>query len=125
MKQFCRSHAPGYQWFAALMSLFWMQDQAVRADTWVQWNPTNATANIQAAINSGDSRIILANYGTPWYTTPLFLTTPNQEIFFTNNATVAALSGAFQGVRDCLFTVQTNGITFNGYANGINTNAGM
>lgn len=95
------------------------------ADVHVPWNPTDATANIQAAVDSGDSKIILGNHGAPWQTGPIFLTKPNQEIHFANGATVMALKDSYQGVRDAMFTVQADNVTLNGYANGTDTTGGI
>lgn len=97
---------------------------AAHADIHVPWNTTDATANIQAAIDTGDSKIILDNHGAPWQTGPIFLTKPNQEIHFANGAQVMAIAGGYQGTRDAMFTVQANNVTLNGYANGTDTTAG-
>ncbi len=95
-----------------------------RAEVHVPWTPTDATANIQAAINTGDSRIVLGNHGAPWQTGPIFLTKPNQEIHFANGAKVMALKDSYRGERDAMFTVQADNVTLNGYANGTDTTGG-
>ncbi len=115
------SHSPTRLFTICALSLC---PALAHADIHVPWNATDATANIQAAIDTGDSKIILDNHGAPWQTGPIFLTKPNQEIHFANGAQVMAIAGGYQGTRDAMFTVQADNVTLNGYANGTDTTAG-
>ncbi len=79
------------------------------------YNTTDATAALQAAIDTG-SNVYVPNLGTDWNITPITLTHSNQEIRFESGVVIAAKSGAFQNVDDALFsaTNQSN-IKLTGY----------
>jgi hypothetical protein len=70
------------------------------------YNTTDATAALQAAINTGQN-VWVPNMGTPWVVTPVFLTQSNQTIQFESGTVVAAKAGAFLGTNDSLFTAHT------------------
>jgi hypothetical protein len=80
------------------------------------YNATDATAALQAAINSGNSQIFVPNKGTPWIVTPLSLTKSNQTILFESGTVVQAKSGSFLGTNEGLFEIvgQSN-VTLSGY----------
>jgi hypothetical protein len=67
------------------------------------YNATDATAALQAAINTGQN-VWVPNMGTPWNITPISLTKSNQTIQFESGTVVAAKQGAFRGTNDSLFT---------------------
>ncbi|MBM4020065.1 MAG: hypothetical protein FJ288_17395 [Planctomycetes bacterium] len=71
--------------------------------TWWGFDPQDATAAIQGAIDSGARRVVVPNVGKPWLVRPIALR-GDQEIVFEKGAEVAARPGAFPDVRDCLFT---------------------
>jgi len=99
--------------FAAPMPLL-AAPSTVRASLF-GFNPTNSTAALQAAINSGARRVIVENMGAPWITDKLQLAS-HQEIVFEKGVVVQALRGAFKGRNDSLFnaSLKTN-ITLRGY----------
>jgi hypothetical protein len=88
--------------------------KTVRASSF-GFDPTNSTAVLQAAINSGARKVIVENMGAPWIVDKLQLAS-DQEIVFEKGAVVQALRGAFKGTTDSLFTgtLKTN-ITLTGY----------
>jgi len=86
---------------AAPMPLLAAQE-TVRASSF-GFDPTNSTAALQAAINSGASKVIVENMGAPWIVNKIQLTS-DQEIVFQKGAVVQALRGAFKGRNDSLFT---------------------
>ncbi len=98
---------------AAPMPLLAAQE-TVRASSF-GFDPTNSTAALQAAINSGASKVIVENMGAPWIVNKIQLTS-DQEIVFQKGAVVQALRGAFKGRNDSLFTatLKTN-ITLTGH----------
>ncbi|MCX7888041.1 MAG: hypothetical protein N3B01_12415, partial [Verrucomicrobiae bacterium] len=67
------------------------------------FNPTNATAALQAAVNSGARKVIVENMGAPWIVNKIQLA-GDQEIVFEKGVVVQALRGAFKGTGDSLFT---------------------
>lgn len=93
----------------------------------VPWNATDATLNIQSTIDEAvaPSKVILDVHPTPWYTGPIFLRQPNQQIWFADGAKVMALAGSYLGTRDCMFTVTADNVKINGYCNGTSTAAGI
>ncbi|MCC7350896.1 MAG: right-handed parallel beta-helix repeat-containing protein, partial [Phycisphaerales bacterium] len=80
------------------------------------YNATDATAALQAAINSGNSKIFVPNMGTPWIVQPLILNQSNQTILFESGTVVQAKSGAFNAQVTGLFSsTGTSGVTLSGY----------
>ena len=68
------------------------------------FNPEDATAALQKAINSGAQKVIVDNTGKDWITRPLFLRS-NQEIIFEDGVTLRAKKGEFKGVNDSLINL--------------------
>ncbi len=66
------------------------------------WNPTNATAALQAALDSGARVVVIDNVGD-WTVEPVFLRS-NQEVVIEDGVTVRTRKGAFQDRNDCLFS---------------------
>ena len=66
------------------------------------WNPTNSTAALQAALDSGARVVVIDNVGD-WTVEPVFLRS-NQEVVIEDGVTVRARKGAFRGKNDCLFS---------------------
>ncbi len=66
------------------------------------YNTTDATAALQAAIETG-SNVWVPNMGSDWIVSPIFLTQNNQTIHFDEGVVVAAKAGAFLGANDYLF----------------------
>jgi RTX calcium-binding nonapeptide repeat (4 copies)/FG-GAP-like repeat len=59
------------------------------------FNPNDATAALQAAINSGADQVIVRNQGTPWLISSTIRLKSNQEIRFAPDVVVKAKSGSF------------------------------
>jgi hypothetical protein len=70
---------------------------------WWGFDPDDATAAFQAAINSGARKLVVENPGAPWVVNKLYLAS-DQEIVFEPGVVVQAKRGAFRGTGDCLFT---------------------
>ncbi len=70
---------------------------------WWGFDPTDATAALQAAIDSGASSVVLDDMGAPWVVEPIRLAS-NQEVVLARDVIVRAKRGAFKGKGDCLFT---------------------
>ena len=68
------------------------------------FNPEDATAALQKAIDSGAQKVIVDNTGKDWITRPLFLRS-NQEIIFEDGVTLRAKKGKFKGVNDSLINI--------------------
>ena len=82
--------------------------------SWWGFDPADATAALQAAINSGARKLIVENMGGPWIVDKLQLAS-NQEIVFAKGVVVQAKRGAFHGTGDSLFTaVLKKNITLTG-----------
>jgi hypothetical protein len=71
--------------------------------SWWGYDPMEATACLQAAINSRVPKLIVDNVGSPWVVDPISLVS-NQEVFFEAGVEVVAKKGSFQGTGDSLFT---------------------
>ncbi|MCC7349548.1 MAG: right-handed parallel beta-helix repeat-containing protein, partial [Phycisphaerales bacterium] len=79
------------------------------------YNATDATAALQAAIDSGNSQIFVPNKGTPWIIEPIFLKS-NKTILFESGTVVQAKAASFTGTADSLFTGVGNvNVTLSGY----------
>lgn len=70
---------------------------------WWGFDPTDATAALQAAIDSGARRVVIENMGSPWITDKLTLAS-DQEIVFEKGVEVLAKRGSFHGPTDSLFS---------------------
>lgn len=68
------------------------------------FDPEDATAIIQKAIDSGAERVILDQVGKPWITQPLFLRS-KLDFVFEPGVRLLAKPGAFQNKRDCLLNL--------------------
>ena len=62
----------------------------------------NATAAIQAALDSKADVVVFDNPGFPYLVNPLFLRS-NQELIFQDGVVVRAIKGSFLGTNDSLF----------------------
>lgn len=79
------------------------------------FNPSNATAIIQKALDSGAKRIVIDRQASPWIVEPLFVRS-NCEIVFERGVDVTALKGAFRGKTDSLFTFsRVENVKMSGY----------
>jgi hypothetical protein len=83
--------------------------------SWWGFDATDATACLQAAINSGVPKLTVDNTGKPWIVEPIELAS-NQEITFEKGVEVVAKKGAFLGTSDSLFrAVNKENIVLRGY----------
>ena len=79
------------------------------------FNPIDATAALQAAIDTG-SNVYVPNMASDWIVTPITLPHSNQEILFQSGVVIAAKSGSFLGVEDALFSaVGQSNVKLTGY----------
>ena len=81
--------------------------EPVRASSF-GWNGEDATAALQAALDSGAQRVVVDDVGAPWNIRPVFLRRSNLEVVIADGVEVRAKRGAFKGVNDCLLTVGPN-----------------
>lgn len=82
----------------------------------VEWQNGDNAANIQEAIDSGDSEIIIPDVDKTWVVgQPIVADRPNQKIIFEPGVVVKAKKGAFKGNTDSLFSVQADKVTLSGY----------
>lgn len=73
--------------------------------SWWGFNAEDSTEALQAAINSGASRLIVEKMASPWIVTPIMLAS-DQEIVFEEGCEVLAKRGEFKGTNDSLFTAR-------------------
>ena len=79
------------------------------------YNTTDATAALQAAINTG-SNVFVPKMEADWIVRPITMTTSNQDILFENGVVLMAKAGEFLGTNASLFTVKNNSdVTLSGY----------
>ena len=69
------------------------------------WNATNATKCLQAAFDSGATKVVIDRQAGDWIIEPVFLRS-NQEIVIEDGVVVRALKGAFKSPNNCLFTAR-------------------
>jgi hypothetical protein len=78
------------------------------------YNATDATAALQAAINTGQN-VYVPQESSDWFlSSPITLANNNQEVQFQSGVTVTAKSGYFTGAGDCLFDVTGSGVSMVG-----------
>lgn len=83
--------------------------------SWWGFDPSDATAALQAAINSGAEKVVVENLGRPWIVDKIQLA-GNQEVFFEKGVVVLAKRGAFKGKGDSLFTATSKkNVALTGY----------
>ncbi|MEN6545948.1 MAG: right-handed parallel beta-helix repeat-containing protein [Armatimonadia bacterium] len=98
---------------AALPALAQVNDQALKdvasgklkeaKASWWGFNAEDATACLQAAIDSKVPRLIVDNVGKPWIVLPIKLVS-DQEIVFEKGVEVLAKRGEYKGGNDSLFS---------------------
>ncbi|MBU0607624.1 MAG: right-handed parallel beta-helix repeat-containing protein [Armatimonadetes bacterium] len=71
--------------------------------SWWGFDPVDATACLQAAIDSKVPKLTVDNVGKPWIVTPIKLVA-NQEITFEQGVEVLAKADEFKGGNDSLFS---------------------
>lgn len=82
---------------------------------WWGFDPEDATAAVQAAIDSNAPRVRIPYLGHPWIVTPIRLR-GNLELHFEPGVVVLAKEGQFKGKSDSLFTAaNAANITLRGY----------
>ena len=69
------------------------------------YDEKDSTRFIQAAIDSGATKIVFDRQKGPWRTLPLF-GRANQELVFEPGAVLEAKPGEFKGIRDCLLRLE-------------------
>ncbi|MBR2839453.1 MAG: right-handed parallel beta-helix repeat-containing protein [Kiritimatiellae bacterium] len=69
------------------------------------WNATNATKCLQAAFDSGAATVVIDRQAGDWIVEPVFLRS-NLEVVVEDGVVVRALSGAYRGIYDCLFSAR-------------------
>lgn len=70
---------------------------------WWGFDPADATAALQAAIDSGARRVVVEKLDGPWIVHPIRLAS-DQEIVFEKDVVVQAKRGEFKGKGDSLFS---------------------
>lgn len=79
------------------------QDDTVVASSF-GWNPTNATACLQAAFDSGAKKIIVDRQSSEWLVKTVCVRS-DTEIVFGDGVVVRAMPGAMKKVTDCLVSI--------------------
>ena len=69
------------------------------------WNVADATACLQAAIDSGAKKVVIDRQAGDWITRPLFITNSNIEVVLADGVTLKAKRGEFYGKSDCLIRI--------------------
>lgn len=79
--------------------------RSVAEAAWWGFDPDDATAALQSAINSRASVVRIANLGRPWIVRPIQLRS-HLELQFEPGVVILAKAGEFRGGGDCLFRAQ-------------------
>lgn len=80
-------------------------DAEVRASSF-GWNAEDATACLQAALDSGAKKVIVDRQKGDWIVRPIHIKAREMEIVFQDGVTVRAKKDAFKGRTDCLFRIE-------------------
>ena len=81
---------------------------------WWGGNRNDSTMALQAAIDSGATKVIIKKMPYPWFTHPIKLRS-NQEIILEDGVEIIAKKGAFKSILDCLFkAVRCKNLTIRG-----------
>ena len=88
---------------SAVICSLWCHAQtaAVKASSF-GFDPRNATACLQKAIDSGAPKVIVDNVGKPWIIAPVKLRS-NLELVFADGVHVQALKGSYKSKIACMF----------------------
>lgn len=81
------------------------EEGEVRASTF-GWNAEDATACLQAALDSGAKKVVVDRQKSDWIVRPIHINARGMEIVFQDGVTVRAKKGAFKGRSDCLFQIK-------------------
>ena len=69
------------------------------------WNAEDSTAALQAAFDSGASKVIIDRQAGDWISRPLFITNSNIEVVLADGVTLRAKRGEFHGKSECLIRI--------------------
>lgn len=90
--------------------------QAASAEVTVKWQAGDNSANIQKAIDSGDSMVIIPKADKPWLVgQPIYARKPNQKIVFKPGVVLLAQQGAFKEKYNSMVTLLADNVTLSGY----------
>jgi hypothetical protein len=90
--------------------------QAAMADVVVQWQAGDNSGNIQKALDSGDSTVIIPKAASSWLVgQPIYAKKPNQKIVFQPGVVVEAQPGAFKKDTSTMITIFADNVTLSGY----------
>jgi hypothetical protein len=90
--------------------------QTASAEVTVKWQAGDNSANIQKAIDSGDSMVIIPKTDQPWLVgQPILARKPNQKIVFKPGVVLQAQQGAFKEKYQSMVTVLADNVTLSGY----------
>ncbi len=73
--------------------------------SWWGFDQANATACLQAAIDSGVPKLVIDQTGNDWIIDPISLTRDNQEIIIAESVVLRARSGGYLGTKDAMFSI--------------------
>ena len=98
------------------------------------WNAADATACLQAAIDSGAKKVVIDRQEGDWIVEPIFLRVSGQEVVVADGVTVRAKKGSFKGsfkiyalqgtgknTKLKKYTVNVNGVVVDGVGYGVAT----
>jgi hypothetical protein len=89
---------------------------------WWGFDSVNVTSNLQAAINSRATKLLIPNVGKPWIVDPLWLSS-DKKITIESGVVLKARKGSFLGTDDCLLRAyDKKNITIVGYGAQIEMN---
>ena len=86
--------------------------------SWWGFNPTDSTANLQAALDSKVTKLIIDKQSSPWIVKPIFARS-NMEIIFEENCELLANKNEYKDRYDCLLNVlNVKNVTIKGLGKG-------
>jgi len=80
------------------------------------FDASDATAALQAALDSAAPVVVIDDVGTDWITRPLFVRRDNVTVLVEPGVTVRALPGGYGDLNDCLLTIEDrSNVRLSGY----------
>lgn len=95
-------------------------DKIVNASSF-GWNAEDSTAALQAAFDSGASKVVIDRQAGDWITRPLFITNSNIEVVIADGVTLKAKRGEYRKKSECLIRItgKVSNVVLRGEGNAV------
>ena len=95
-------------------------DKIVNASSF-GWTAEDSTAALQAAFDSGASKVVIDRQAGDWITRPLFITNSNIEVVIADGVTLKAKRGEYRKKSECLIRItgKVSNVVLRGEGNAV------